>query len=263
MLINKYFLSNSKKKALVLLGVLILLITAVALSPQGRNAINEYKEDALLAKLIETSGAEFHAINVTGWVRINDDVANSGSLETLCTGFADQMGLSRAGREMQSWQNSVASGARLEAKTLDGQVVSIMAQALKQPGGKTVSHLMVSCDAKGRKEARSYKQRLHNALISYGRDTRVAMTCSGKINGALDGDEMLLRAEKMMSKAGAPIEEQTLGENLVSLTGFSPRLAGSMNYAGREVNLNVALRRSTIDGATYVYAASPVILTEY
>lgn len=263
MLKNKNFLGKSKKMVLTLLGALLFLTAAVAVSPQGRTAINEYREDAFLAKLIETSGAEFHAINVTGWVRVNDDVANSGSLETLITGLADQLGLSRAVREMQGWQNSFASGARLESKTHDGQVVSIMAQALKQPGGKTVSHLMVSYDAKGRKEARSYKQKLHNTLISYGRGTRVAMTCSGKINGALDGDELLLRAEKMMSKAGAPIEEQTLGENLVSLTGFSPRLAGSMNYAGREVNLNVALRRSMIDGATYVYAASPVILTEY
>jgi hypothetical protein len=66
-----------------------------------------------------------------------------------------------------------------------------------------------------------------------------------------------------MAGAGATVQEKTVKDNLVSLTGNSPSLPGGLDYDGKKVNINVALRSNTQEQATYVYVASPVIYTEY
>ena len=67
----------------------------------------------------------------------------------------------------------------------------------------------------------------------------------------------------MMDQAEARIQENVVKDNLVSLTGLSPQFNGDLRYDNQEVNLNVALRTDPVEQVTYVYAASPVIFTEY
>ncbi|OPZ70612.1 MAG: hypothetical protein BWY80_01478 [Firmicutes bacterium ADurb.Bin456] len=75
--------------------------------------------------------------------------------------------------------------------------------------------------------------------------------------------ELLTGAEKMMGQAGANIKEKAVQDNLVSLTGLSPKFKGDLRYGEKQVNLNVALRASPVEQVTYVYAATPVIFMEY
>ena len=47
------------------------------------------------------------------------------------------------------------------------------------------------------------------------------------------------------------------------MTGLSPQFDGDLRYDKQGINLNVALRTDPVEQVTYVYAASPVIFTEY
>lgn len=267
MLMKKIFIGKTQSKS-SRVWVTVIVLAALALSafswwPAGRQAFMAFREDAVLIRLIEAAGAEFDTVNITGWVRVEESLSEPVDPEALAWGAATRLGLPESGRRSEKWQNSLARGVKLESKNSEGLTFTVLAQTLAQPEGKGLSHIMVSTSSPERLEARRLKQAISDTLSAYGADGRVALTYAGKTRGAMEDEELLACAEKMMMLAGASIQEKTLAGNLVSLTGFSPRLAGEISYAGREINLNVALRRNPVEGATYVYAASPVILTEY
>ncbi|TEB13624.1 YwmB family TATA-box binding protein [Pelotomaculum propionicicum] len=255
---------QSRKKALwVAVGMLIAVsFSVLAFSPACKEFFSSYREEAVLLKIIKSSGAELKSINITGWVRVDDKTAGAFEPETLAGMVAARLNVSETGRKAAGWQNQFARGAKVEGLVKGEHTVSVMGQVMEPRQGETVSHIMVVFDGKTSRTAGNYKSRISSVLDGYG-DSRVALTCAGTINNELNKDELLETAERIMTQAGAAVHEKTIKDNLVSLTGFSPKFAEDITYAGKEINLNVALRCDPVEHVTYVYAASPVIYTEY
>ena len=256
-------LSSRKKALLAAVGMLIaVLFSVLAFSPACKDAISAYREEAALLKIIKNAGAQFKSTNVTGWVRVDEKAAGAYEPETLAGMVAAQLSVPEAGRKVERWENQFARGAKVEGLAKGGRTVAVMGQVMEPQQGKTVSHIMVVLDGAASGKTGAYKSKISAALGGYG-ESRVALTCSGTINNELNKDELLEAAEKMMIQAGATVHEKTIKDNLVSLTGFSPRFVKDITYAGKEINLNVALRCDPVEHVTYVYVASPVIFTEY
>ncbi len=255
---------NSRKKAiLAAVGMLIAIsFSVLAFSPDCKNAIGAYREEAALLKIIKSTGARYKATNVTGWVRVDEKAAEIHEPETLAGMVAAQLYVPEAGRKVERWENQFARGAKVEGLAKGDRTIAVMGQVMEPQQGKTVSHIMVVLDGVTGSKTGSYKSKIGSVLGGYG-ESRVALTCSGTINNELNTDELLAAAEKMMIQAGAAVHEKTIKDNLVSLTGFSPWFVKDITYAGKEINLNVALRCDPVEHVTYVYAASPVIFTEY
>ncbi len=252
-----------KNTILVLSGLLITMSFCILAAPFSIDMIGAYRNDAALLKLIESSGAEFQSKNITAWVNVEQTPYLEADPEALVLPAAARLKFVEQGGSVESWQNPYARGARLEGRTENGSYVSVLVQTMELQKGEKVTHLIVSLDGVENGNAHYYRSKIEEAFRAYGGESHVALTCSGRIEGQLNGEELLAGAEKVMSAAGASILEKTIKDNLVSLTGFSPRLSGDIRYARKEVNLNVALRSNPVENATYVYVASPVIFTEY
>lgn len=259
----KHYLVKKRKQFLALTMLTAAALAAFAFSPACRNMINAYREEAVMLKLIKTSGAEFKSINITGWVRVDQSAPGAGDPEALADSVAKQLNMLVSGRKKEKWENKFARGARIEGKLAGGRTASILGQIMELPEGKKVSHVMVSLTGVESGRTGFYKNNMFEALNAFGSGSRVAVTYSGEIQGELNKEELLENAEKLMLLARAPVQEMTVRDNLVSLTGYSPRFVTDISYAGKEVNLNVALRSNPVEHVTRVYVASPVILTEY
>lgn len=255
--------SPRKKALLAAAGMLIaVLFSVLAFSPACKDAVSAYREEAALLKIIKSTGAQYKSTNVTGWVRV-DENAGAYEPETLAGMVAAQLSVPEAGRQVEKWENQFARGAKVAGPAKGGRTVAVMGQVMEPQQGKpVVSHIMVVLDGAAGGKTGAYKSKINAALGVYG-ESQVALTCSGIIYNELNKDELLEAAEKIMIQAGAAVHEKTIKDNLVSLTGFSPRFVKDITYAGKEINLNVALRCDPVEHVTYVYAASPVIFTEY
>lgn len=253
-----------KNKLIIGLG-LIIAITASTLvfAPYCLSMLGAYRENAVLSKLIKSTGAEFNSAAVTGWVKVDEKAAGEGDPQALASNAAAQLNLPGAGRKVENWTNQYARGTKLEGRLPDGCMVAVLGQVMELPEGRKISHVMISASGAGKRKIPLYKQKIHTALSRLGNEEHVAVTYTGRINTELNGEELLAGAEQMMAMAGAPVQERTVKDNLVSLTGFSRRFSSDVSYAGKEINLNVALRSNPEEHLTYVYVASPVIFTEY
>jgi|GEM_PF-919439 len=255
-------LPQKRELQAALLLVAFLALALPVLAPLIRETLAAYREEKLLLRMVELPGAGLETVIVTGWLKMPAGVPGAGDSAALVEGAAARLRLEEAGRQRESWQNRYARGVKLAGQTADGRVFSLLGQVLDLPGGEKATYLMISTAAAEMNRARLSRREIGEALSGYG-GGRVAVTCAGKINGELSPEELRAGAEGMMALAGAAVREKTVKDNLVSLTGLSPRLAGEISYAGREVNLNVALRSDPAERVTYVYVASPVIYTEY
>ena len=255
--------SPKKKALLTAAGLLIaVLFSVLAFSPACKDAVSAYREEAALLRIIKSTGAQYKSTNVTGWVRVDEKAAGVYEPETLAGMVAAQLTVPEAGRQVERWENQFARGAKVAGLIKGNRTVAVMGQVMEPQQGQTVSHIMVVLDGTASRKTGAYKSKISAALGGYG-ESRVALTCSATINNELNKDELLETAEKMMIQAGAAVQEKTVKDNLVSLTGFSPEFVKDITYAGKEINLNVALRCDPVEHVTYVYVASPVIFTEY
>lgn len=255
---------NGQKKLLFTIGLpIFLIIAAMLLVFTGSKLFTVTREEAVLIALIRSSGAEHSSTYVTGWVKVDEYMPGVGEPAELAGRVAEQLGLNRQALKTENWQNAYACGLKLQGVLPDGSPVSIVGQVMFMPENEKVSHVMVNLAAVDYKKTGFYRKQVGKALKQCGGDLHVAVTLSGRINKELGDEELTACAEEMMRSVGAAVRERTVKDNLVSLTGYSARLPGNIRYAGKEINLNVALRCSPADHATSVYVASPVILTEF
>ncbi|HPZ42707.1 MAG TPA: YwmB family TATA-box binding protein [Bacillota bacterium] len=245
-------------------GVLaVFFLLAFALSPACRDTLGAYRENATMIKLLQCSGAELSSVNITGWVRVDEGTTGTREPLELVNRVAARLGLSGDGRSYESWQNPYARGIRLTGRLAGGYEISVAGQTMEIERAKMLSHVMVSLDGVDGKKTGYYKRKIREALKGCGGESHTAVTYAGKIGSGLNTAELLAGAERMMEQAEARIQQKVVKDNLVSLTGLSPQFDGDLRYDKQGINLNVALRTDPVEQVTYVYAASPVIFTEY
>ncbi len=245
----------------VMILILCLFLTLTVLVPYFRDEMRAYREEDILLELIDSVGAGYETVNVTGWVRVDAATPGAGDPRSLAENTAEWLNL--PGRRVERWQNQYAHGLKVEDKTPGGSVFTVLGQTMELQEGIAVSHVMVSAAGVERRQTHYFKQKINEALNKFMGEKHIAVTYSGKMEKELSGAELLVEAENIMTLAGATVKERTVGDNLVSLTGFTPQLTGNMKYGEKRVNLNVALRCNPVERVTYIYAASPVIFTEY
>lgn len=255
--------ASKKKTALIFSGILIAIsFSFFAFSPVWRDAISTCREEAFLNKLIKSTGGAYQSASITAWVRLAEGAPEANNPEKLALNIAEQLAMNEANRKVENWQNQFARGARVEGFLESGQALSILGQNMQIQQGETITHAMVNLERVESRRSGYYKNKINEVFCRYG-EGQVSLTCSGIIENALSVDELLSAAEKMMVMAGAPVQEKTIKDNLVSLTGCSPRFVKDIRYSEKKVNLNVALRSNPDQHVTYVYVASPVIFAEY
>jgi len=247
----------------LLLVALILAVLALQLTPAGQKLLAASSEEKFLLSLLESSGAELRTVHVTGWVKVDGSSPGAGEPGDMACLVAGRLGLNVPASKTENWQNAYARGAEIEGSLPDGSPVSVLGQMMEYPEGNKASHVMVNLAAGDYKKARIYKKQIANALRQCGNKERVAVSLSGWLDAELSDGDLADRAEELMRVAGAAVRERTVKDNLVSLTGYSARFSRDLRYAGKEVNLNVAIRRGPAGRGAYIYVASPVILTEY
>ncbi|OPX84358.1 MAG: hypothetical protein A4E53_04138 [Pelotomaculum sp. PtaB.Bin104] len=254
------------KKELPVPGIIFLLVLLLLLmTPASKNILALGQEEAFLAELIKSSGAELNEANITGWVKVEPKTITGQPLDPaeIVPETVKNMGLRLNDQKLESWENAYAGGTKFTGTLTDGCVLTVLGQVMYFPGELKNMHIMINMAAADQSRTVQYKKLLDRSLARYGGDAHVAVTLTGKIDQEWNDDELAARAEKILHEAGAVVKEKTIKDNLVSLTGYCTYISDSIQYDGKEVNLNVALRRSAAEHSTMVYVASPVILTEY
>lgn len=91
----------------------------------------------------------------------------------------------------------------------------------------------------------------------------VNLSITGSMDGKFTDEEVSGLCGKALESIDANIIEGINSNGLVSITAFSPSIKEAVNVNGRRVNVNIAARYNSYEGKTYIWLATPVIITEY
>lgn len=264
----------------------IVLVLALVLSFTYYN-----QEEIVLRRLVGHTGARDLEYNVTGWARI-DEGSGWKDPDALAVAAAQKLGLPAGSAGIERWENSFARGAQVAGVLRDGARATVTAQSMSVPGGAHDTHLMVSVRGSRKFAASLHRDSARSVLAAFGKEARTGITVDGKLPwgnketppetpahnslrlpfikpaasttaAAGDPPDLLATAGGMMAMAGANVQERTQKDNLVSLAGYTKKLARIFRYENRAININVACRHDPVEGVTYIYAATPLILIEY
>ncbi|MGE5614126.1 MAG: YwmB family TATA-box binding protein [Bacillota bacterium] len=91
----------------------------------------------------------------------------------------------------------------------------------------------------------------------------VNLSITGSVEGRLSETEIEELCGKALDSIHANVIEGTRNNELVSITAFSPSIKSAVLVNGKRVNVNMAARYNSYEGKTYIWLATPVIITEY
>lgn len=96
-----------------------------------------------------------------------------------------------------------------------------------------------------------------------GEKPGVNLSITGSMEGKFTEEEVSGLCGKALESINASIIEGINSNGLVSITAFSPSIKEAVKVNGKRVNVNIAARYNSYEGKTYIWLATPVIITEY
>lgn len=130
--------------------------------------------------------------------------------------------------------------------------------------GELETHIIVDIvQNKGYKEIVDISNQIQDLLNKYQNEVETTINLTGAQLGKLSKVEEKQRQEAVFSFLKAKKIEVLEDELFTSITAHSPLISSCINYGGKSVNIQLAMRYSEYEDKTYLWIATPLIITTY
>lgn len=130
--------------------------------------------------------------------------------------------------------------------------------------GKSETHIILDITKnKGYKEIVDVNDKVRNILKEYGSQVETTINLSSAYEGKLTKDKQRQIQNQVFDFLNADKLEVLEEENFTSITGYSELINSYINYGGKDVNLQLAMRYSKYEDKTYLLIGNPLITTTY
>ncbi|MDF2545668.1 MAG: hypothetical protein K0R93_566 [Anaerosolibacter sp.] len=239
-------------------GLYLLIMMYLVLVPfyQSKAGMKEVE----LKEVLEASGAQLVEYNVNAHVGILGESKDIQEAESLCWDLSRRLGVKKA--VMESNQSSENVQTWVNGKYKDGQDITIMVQSSQSEAGKE-SNIIV--DLQGNEKLTSIQgigNELKGVLEKHG-DVALSSWISGTFQGQMAKEDQIHIADSVMAQVEAKEIEGIRENNIISIVGYSKMIPQWIQYGGKKVNLNIALRYNAYEDKTYLWIGNPLISIAY
>lgn len=248
---NKGFIST-----IIILLVLVSIVTINTLfftSSPEKTLIDSFK----------TSGANIVSSEVYFKGKIN--WIKKGSTEKLgqiASELALGLGCPEKDVSSKTINNDELEG--VEINGISGSNLSIAISAVLGKENDNNSYITLSIvDKDGIQDIDVLKRKVNSILGKYGINTSVNSCLTGNYPGKLSNDRLNEICADIFKASGARKVEGINESNLISVSAYAPSIGQAVEVNGRKINLNLAIRYNSYENKTYIWLATPVIITEY
>lgn len=107
------------------------------------------------------------------------------------------------------------------------------------------------------------KEQAENIFKNLGISPQTNISVTGSYKGKLNTEQKKKISQEIMKQLGAEAREDYVSEDVYSVTGYTKKIDEYINSANKKINLNLALRYNEYENKTYLYLATPLLVTEY
>lgn len=219
---------------------------------------------ALLSDALAATGAKPQKLVVGAWTLLPGGEPTDGQLVAIVEAAIGKLGVERGGYDIRHGRSERHRFVRAES-VKKGQTVYAVAQVVYPAWGDNVPEVYLAVNVETTTkptEIAAWRSKV-TAAASGGGSPRISTCLIGWLDGKLKKDEWPNKLHSAEQVLGASVFDRLEQANFASVVGFSPRLPDIVLVGDKRVNVNLAIRFSSIDNRTYVIVASPVITGEY
>lgn len=243
---------------IAVLLVLVSLITINALFWTG-------SPEKMLINAFKTSGANIVSSEIYFKGRINSiKKGSSEKLGVIATELAYGLGCAKEEITLKTINNDELEGVEINGASGKDLSVAISAVVSKNDTRDDKSYITASIvDKAGIQDIDILKGKVNSILGKYGISASANSCLTGNYPGRLDNDRLNDICVDIFKAADARKVEGIKESNLISVSAYTPSIGQSVEVNGRKINLNIAIRYNSYENKTYIWLATPVIITEY
>jgi hypothetical protein len=232
--------------------------------------IHEVKEtkghDNVLMTAFDASDGQLEGTNISIWSQIKDGDYTLEEMEEISLECASILDLEKDA-EIDITEDGDYNKIMVTNQKDEDIYITIVMENFKKEGLSIESYLLIDLYLSNHyKDICQVEEIILDYFTKQGFEYQYAMTIYGTFSNKLNTDIMReVIGKTFESIEGQIIEgmEETEYGQMVSLTGYSPKLENNIQLAGDQINLNAAMRYSEHDDKTYIWIGTPLIATEY
>lgn len=248
--------------------VLVLILTIIALSFlwQGSEA-RQTTTAALMQEVLAQAGATAQGGEALYWGILAGDFLAIEELESLAERITASLGIEPHGpREL--WQEDTYNLVDIPGRLPSGLTARVILQSVSpdagSPGSDKGNFLLIQLlEEGGACQVLAAGERIPVLLKPYAVTGELTLDLTAHLPGEFSVEEMSSLARELLQGVKAHEVEGITGDNLVSITGYTPDLPEYLLLGHEKINVNIAMRYDQHHGLTTLRLGVPLISGGY
>jgi len=252
--------------------ILLLIVCGIFFMYPETNFMAEGSNYQPLFRIMESAGAQVTNAELHYWASLPQKDFREGSilqeLENLADEFTVKLGGFTEELPAECYQ---ASGIGEKGVNLlvqrdgllsNGSKMKLFLQPLEGEGGQSI-HIVLNITGDEPHNLAKLAGRLPSLLDGRACNSTLSFCLIGEIAGAMQPAGMDEFARGLIQDIGGKWGQCIRDGQMISVTGYHPRLGDCFRAGGDSLNLNIALRGDDLPGRTRIWAGTPLISCWY
>jgi len=244
-------------KSIVAFILILLFIPGITFSQEN---------EQLFVEVLTSAGAELELMDIVDWTELNGEYMDFEQLEKYRNGILEIFEVKEkffdVTKENSDMHRILSTRVLLDSDTY----LHIILQSLRMPEEYEIepqTYLVVNVSGKNFDKYAEYGQKVQEAVLSFGGETKITSCITGTFNGKLDEVKQEQILENIYACLKISDKQILKDEYAFSLMGYSPLFAKGIEIFNKSYNVNIAMRYNEEDDRTYIWLGTPVISLEY
>lgn len=231
------------------------------------------KDEGLLVKVFEETGADFSSLNLNFNGIINEVYKDDQQLKVMIQDILGKLDLTELainphnGEEYLSSHTETFNSSHLFAYGKDkddNNITIILYSYLDKEKNNAETSIVVDVSVYGDyDETDKIIKKINSLYKSYNIKAEFTYCIIGTFEGELNKSDMIKKITKALSVADGYKVEGLIEEDIVSISAYSPNLDKILYTGNKKMNLNIALSYNEYEGKTYITMGYPIITIGY
>ena len=249
------------KRITIIITFFVLIISIFLIKMQAVS----YSPEKVLSDAFKSSGAATVSSELYLRGKINGTdktVDNFG--KGLIGDVLNSLGAGGTNPDYKNIENDDSERLDMDCSLGGGKSMHVSFVVGKAGGNSEGSYVAISLvDTSRTPDLAEERVALEKTLNTRGIGPKFNSCITGCFDGKMDKSALNAACARIFESAGARKVEGIREGSLISVSAFSSAIRETVNDNGNKVNLNLAIRYNSYENKTYIWLATPVIITEY
>jgi len=247
-----------------LIYILPFVLAIILLAGFIGNCFRYKPPEMVLLDVFNTSKAEIISSEIYFWGTLGDNCNNIDKLKELALNISKEMDIESGNPKYISDENDILQKIEVSGVMKGSKETKIYIKLRKSVDAGEEGNISVSIikDLTGT-GLEVIRKTMLGIFKKHDIDVKVNSCITGYLKGRLSDRQINEIGTRMLKSAGASNVEGIRDSDLISISAFSSFIDEAINVNGKKVNLNFAIRYNSYEDRTYIWVATPIIVTEY